>query len=726
MQRWPDIENHARMYLSRALNTSLAPPDWVSINLTLKCNLKCTMCTTCYDIPQELSTAEVKDIIDQTALWGVKVFNPLGGEPFMRGDLEVILEHACSKDFYITLTTNGTLINRKRAEALARIPSSKLHVNISLDGAEAVHDQIRGVGQFRRALKGYHRLREAEVAAGLPRRKILANTIIHDRNLETLPEFLDQLAAWGFEGVQLLNLFRHGQSPPSEAGSLWIHPKRFDALERLIDELVRRVEVQRPGGFRILNPVSDLRLVLPYYRDELVPLEAPCWSGWKELYINADGSAIMCDGQLEFLNGRFGDVRQQTLREIWASEALAERRQVVKSCSTPCMQNCYLRRDSDSARAILKGAAALAADELKRRIRRKRRGGGVSLPDGRLTLELSDTAPWPSARHPGPMRAFRALVDGSPASIDRCYEDPFAYYEFRDRGYLKFDRGFMGFELVRKIVGELQERGLRFGEVCLSWRGDPLMHPEFALVLRWLLEQMSETKVFERLRIVTDGRLLNSELSDIAAFHGEVPQTWVIHGNAVDPWEAEVLRNMDYFLRVRRPAQRVIASWLVEEEEDPFRFVELWEPRLNAPWIAAGRERPHGDGIWFRRTDHDHFQEDAEARRLLEELAEVLDVVPDAGAPSAPPSCPGPFATPVISWDGKITLCPRDRSLQNRVGEASGDSFARVWLEEPAVAALRREARGKGRPGCDLCRDCHFVGSPNYRQASPADREPFE
>ena len=79
------------MYFSRALNRSLAPPDWVSLNLTMKCNLSCSMCTTCYDQPNELSTQEVKDIIDQTALWGVKVFNPLGGEAFVRKDLEEIL-----------------------------------------------------------------------------------------------------------------------------------------------------------------------------------------------------------------------------------------------------------------------------------------------------------------------------------------------------------------------------------------------------------------------------------------------------------------------------------------------------------------------------------------------------------------------------------------------------------------------------------------------------------
>ena len=723
MPSWNELQRSARMYLSRATVTSLAPPDWVSVNLTLRCNLKCTMCTTCYDTPRELSTAEIKDIIDQTALWGVRVFNPLGGEPFMRPDLEELLDYACSKDFYITLTTNGTLINRKRAEALARIPSSKLHINISLDGPEAVHDGVRGEGMFRRAIAGYRRLRDADRAAGRPRRKILANTIIHDRNLDCLPELLDDLEAWGFDGVQLLNLFRRGPGPPDEAAALWIHPRRFGALEALIDELVRRVRAQGSGGFRILNSERDLRLVLPYYRDDLAPLEAPCWSGWKELYINADGSAIMCDGRLDFLNGRFGDVRRQTLREIWQSPELAARREVVKSCSTPCMQSCYLRRDSDSARAILRGAAELLTEELRRRVRRRRRRG-TSLPDGRLILELSDAAP--RGEDAAARRNFEALVAGCPAPIERCYEDPFTWYAYRDRGYLSFDRGFMGFELVRKIVGDLEAAGLRFGEVQLSWRGEPLLHPELALILRWLLERIGDSGVFGGLRLLTDGRLLNTEIADIAAFHGEIPQTWILLGEAAAPWEEQVLRNVDYFLRVRRPGQRVIASWLLREPVDPFPFVETWRPRLRGPWLRAGREGPGGDGIWFRGPEPADFREAAAIRRDLAELVEVLDG--EAAADLAPPDRPprqdlpaqgrqgGPSAGTATPWAPCATEGPEPRTSRP---SAEG---LRVTMRQCRASATPPPTAWSSRStgGCRRARPERPCRSPTGWPSTPA------
>lgn len=717
--------HNARMYLSRALNRSLAPPDWVSVNVTLRCNLKCIMCTTCYDEADELSLEEILGIIDQTAAWGVKVFNPLGGEPFVRADLEDILDHACSKDFFVTVTTNGTLIHPRRAERIARIPPSKLHFNISLDGPEDVHDVIRGPQQFQRALAGYRAVREADARAGNSRRKITANTIIHRRNIERLPAFLDELAALGFDGVQLLNLFRHGKGQPEDEAGLWFWPEHLPTLERGVEELVRRVRTQGRSGFRIQNTENDLRLVPSYYRDELKPLEAKCWSGWKELYINSDGNAIMCDGSLEFLQGRFGNVREQTLQQIWESSELAGRRRVVKGCTTPCIQNCYLRRDSDSMLEIVKGAATLALEEFKERVARRRARHGevedLELPEATLTLELSDTAPWPKGPA-GPWRSFQQLVSTSPVPIDRCYEDPFEYYEYRNRRYLVFDRGFMGFEVVRSVIDDLRASRMRVGTLALSWRGEPLMHPEVVPLLQWLLETSASAPVFDELRVVTDGRLLNTQIADLASMHRAVRQTWVLHGNGVGPWEDQVLRNFDYLLHVRQPHQRVVASWEVDEALDPHRFVDLWQGRLSSPWVVAGRLPPAGDGIWFRRTDHDNFQANREARERLIEVAGVLGLPVDPGDESKPRRCPGPWSTPVVSWDGKVTLCPWDRELRNVVGEvAHGDPTRRLavlWRQDGHLAALRREARGKGVPGLDLCRDCHYVYSPNYRMAS--------
>ena len=710
------LRRDALMYLSRALNRSLAPPDWVSVNLTLQCNLKCVMCTTCYDVPDELSLAEIKGILDQVALWGVRIFNPLGGEPFMRGDLEEILAYAIQKDFAITLTTNGTLINRRRAEMLATLPPSALHLNVSIDGPEAVHDRIRGEGMFRRAMLGVERLRAADEAAGNDRRKILANAILHRQNVRDFPALLDALAERGFDGVQVLNLFRTGEQIPEESAGLWFTPEHLPALEETVAELRRRRLTQTDAGFRILNDPEELALIPGYYRDGVKPLDAPCWAGWKELYINSDGKAIMCDGQLHFLNGEIGDVRRQTLRQIWDSPTLKARREVVKRCTTPCVQSCYLRRDSDSARALGRVAWSLATDEVKRQLQKLRPGRGQRIDGGVLTLELSDVAPWPSPFDAASRARFDQFVAPCPAPITDCFEEPTRWGEYRDLGYLNFGRGFMGFEVLRSVLEDLRAARLTFPTLRLSWRGEPLTHPEIEPILRFVLHEIREHGTFERLELTTDARLLTPNLIQIIAEHGEIPQRYTLHGDGFAPHEDAVERNVQRLLDARGQATEVVVSWFVSEELDPYALIEPWRPRLRSPWLALGRPRPRGDGLWFRRTDPKGAAATAQARARLSELAEVLGAEAEPGDEPLPPRCPGPLATPTISWEGKITLCPSDATLQNRVGEVTTDRLSRLWTQDGALARLRQDVRARGTPDRPLCQGCLFVGSPNYQR----------
>lgn len=476
------------MWLSRASTRSFAPPDWLTVNLTLRCNLACTMCTTCYDAP-ELSTRELLDLVDQAAAMGVKVFNPLGGEPFVRTDLEDILAHAARRDLYTTLTTNGTLVTRPRADRLAQIPVEKLHLNVSLDGLEAAHDRVRGAGSFAKAQAGYRKLREADAAAGNPLRKICANVILHRRNLAEFPALLDWLADEGFSGVQVLHLFRTGSDPT--VGGMWFEEADLPALERLVEGLAAG-EAPLP----VLNRPADLRLVPRYYREGLGPLEAPCWAGWKELYVNADGGAIMCDGKLDFLAGRYGSVRESTLRELWSSPALRARREVVKTCTTPCVQSCYLRRDSDALGPLAERAGRELGARVRRRLGRRaprRRVAEV------LTLELCDV---PSTL--GDRRLARFFAR-SPVAPEAVWAEPARYEALRRTRALDFGRGFAGEELVERVLAGLDVAGLGFGAVRLDWRGDWRWHPSLPSVLGRLADAVA-AGALERVELADDGR----------------------------------------------------------------------------------------------------------------------------------------------------------------------------------------------------------------------------
>jgi MoaA/NifB/PqqE/SkfB family radical SAM enzyme len=685
------------MYLSRRLNRSLAPPDRVSLNLTLRCNLSCSMCTTCYDAP-ELSLEAVKDIIDQTAAWGVEVFNPLGGEPFMRGDVEEILAYAVRRGFYVTVTTNGTLITEGRAQAIAAIPSDRLHFNFSLDGRQAVHDEIRSEGMWERAIQGYRRIRAADAAAGNSRRKILSNTILHARNLDDFEAVLDEQAELGFDGVQILNLFRQGEEVPPEAANLWLQDVHMDRLGLLTAALARRVESQGPVGFRIQNTPDQLRRIPAYYRDALAPLDAPCWAGWKELYINADGQAIMCDGKLDFIKGGFGRVQDQSLQQLWQSPALKARREVVKQCTTPCVQSCYLREESDSAAGLAGEAGRKLALRLKGRVQRLR-PIAAHHPETTLRLELSDVCPcgWDGCTTPSRRWSQLIAQTSAPPSAE-------SWTALRDGGVVDFGRGFMGFEVLQQIVQDLRTARLRFGTLALRWRGEPLLHPEAERILRTLLDNVAAGQVADRLCIETDGRFLSGALAALAAH--PAPQTWVLDLDRGGPAAEAALAALQQH---QGPATQLVLARTAGPGVDVCALAGA-HPEL-AP--AAGRRPAHGDSLWIRRSDHPHFQANAEARAQLKAAADALGLSAELGEESQPRLCRAPDRSPTISWDGKLALCPEDTQLQQIVGDVISQPLSVAWTDRRYTSARRACASG-GTPSLPLCADCPMPWSPNH------------
>lgn len=466
MRPLADLQRDALLYASRLANAGWAPPDWLTVNLTLRCNLACVMCTTCYDSP-ELSLSEVLGLVDQASAWGVRVFNPLGGEAFVRKDLEDILAHAVKRRMFVTLTTNGTLVTAARAARIAQLPPEQLHINVSVDGLRETHDRVRGEGNFDRMLAGYRHFRAEDRRAGQPLRKIVANVILHRLNLAEFPALLDRLAAEGFSGVQVLNLFRNPADP--DVGGMWFQPGDLPALTELVQALADAAPLP------ILTPRDDLLRIPRYYREGLTPLEAKCWAGWKELYVNADGTAIMCDGKLDFLAGGFGSVRERTLQELWRSPEVAARRAVVKTCTTPCLQNCYLRREADSARGIV----VSVVEHARRAVRERLPPSPVVVTDT-LVFELSDV-PADAAD-----TRFRQLVGRVPAGAAAAAEvaaDEGAWGALRDRGQLDFGRGFMGADVFEGLLGDLRAEGMGARRLVLGGRGDPLLHPEVSRVL---------------------------------------------------------------------------------------------------------------------------------------------------------------------------------------------------------------------------------------------------
>jgi len=143
----------------------LNSPICLTWELTYACNLSCLHCLSSSGKrdPQELTTAQCEDLIDELQRMQVFYVNIGGGEPTIRPDFWHLLEYSVAHNVGVKFSTNGSRITPSRAEWLAS--TDYVDVQVSLDGATAgVNDVLRGEGTHAVALRALDNLANAGFA----------------------------------------------------------------------------------------------------------------------------------------------------------------------------------------------------------------------------------------------------------------------------------------------------------------------------------------------------------------------------------------------------------------------------------------------------------------------------------------------------------------------------------------------------------------------------------
>ncbi len=154
---------------SRSRGAAASRGPVVIWNLIRRCNLTCKHCyaiSADRDFPGELSTAEIFEVMEDLRAFGVPALVLSGGEPLLHPDIYPISQHAKALGFYVALSTNGTLIDERHADAIAALGYD--YVGISIDGMREVHDRFRRKqGAFDASIAALRRCRARGVHVGL-------------------------------------------------------------------------------------------------------------------------------------------------------------------------------------------------------------------------------------------------------------------------------------------------------------------------------------------------------------------------------------------------------------------------------------------------------------------------------------------------------------------------------------------------------------------------------
>lgn len=135
--------------------------------LTARCNLDCKMCyvhnqdnTEC--LKKELSTDQWKRIFDEAYECGLSYVSITGGECILRKDFKELYLHLWNKQLFVTVLTNGTLINYDYVEFFKKYPPDM--IQISLYGSnEEGYLRVTGHKGFERAVAAIRALNDAGI-----------------------------------------------------------------------------------------------------------------------------------------------------------------------------------------------------------------------------------------------------------------------------------------------------------------------------------------------------------------------------------------------------------------------------------------------------------------------------------------------------------------------------------------------------------------------------------
>jgi SynChlorMet cassette radical SAM/SPASM protein ScmE len=168
---------------------ALKTPKSVDLNITQKCNLRCSYCshfTSGSDEGSDLSLDEWLVFMEELNKCAVYDVTLSGGEPLYRKDFREIVTGVVRNHMRFSVLSNGTLITDELVEFLKSTGRcNSFQVSIDGPGPES-HDIFRGRGTFEKALRGLRILLKHKLPATV-------RVTVHKHNYKQLDEIAELL-----------------------------------------------------------------------------------------------------------------------------------------------------------------------------------------------------------------------------------------------------------------------------------------------------------------------------------------------------------------------------------------------------------------------------------------------------------------------------------------------------------------------------------------------------
>lgn len=297
--------------------TATPIPTDVSIITTYRCQMRCKMC----DI-WENPTDKKREITPKELemLPSFKFVNITGGEPFVRRDLEDIVEVMMKKSPRIVISTSGWHTDRifKMAEKFPNIG-----IRVSIEGLSEKNDDLRGrEGSFDRGLRVLLTLKEMGI------KDIGYGCTVSNKNSEDMLWLYKLSRELGMEFATAA--FHNSYYFHKDDNEITNKNEVIGNFHKLIEELLK--ENHPKAWYRAFFNLG----LINYIRGK--PRMLPCEAGSANFFIEPYGDVYPCNGlEDRYWKESMGNIRDyESFDALWNSEQANKVRGLVRTCPKNC------------------------------------------------------------------------------------------------------------------------------------------------------------------------------------------------------------------------------------------------------------------------------------------------------------------------------------------------------------------------------------------------------
>jgi Fe-coproporphyrin III synthase len=282
------------------------------IAVTYRCNAKCHMCNIWKHQSEVKEEITIRDL--QKLPNGLAFANITGGEPFLRKDIDEIVETVLKKTKRLVISTNGYFTDKIVAIAKKH---PNIGIRISIEGLPKANDELRGLKDgFDHGIRTLTALRE------LGLRDIGFGITVSDRNAKDLLE-LYHLAKW--LDLEFATAATHN--------NYYFHKEDNHFQQKKI--VVQEFKVLVEELLKSKKPKDWFRAYFNYGLINYIngkPRLLPCEMGSDVFFMDPFGDIHACNG----MSWSMGNIKKQSFEEIWHGKEAKRVRELVKDCKKNC------------------------------------------------------------------------------------------------------------------------------------------------------------------------------------------------------------------------------------------------------------------------------------------------------------------------------------------------------------------------------------------------------